>query len=85
MNRNGSKGWISCMVVLVIAAIAMTILMHFGWLLFPVIILINIIRSFLWNQRIMKANRRDENCTKEQHIDSDKYCEAEYEILDDDE
>lgn len=86
MNRNGSKGWISCMVVLVIAAIAMTILMHFGWLLFPVIILINIIRSFFGNRKIMKANRRNENYPhKEKHIDSDKYCEAEFEILDDEE
>lgn len=86
MNKNGSKGWLSCMVVLVIAAIALTVLLHFGWLLFPVIILINIIRSFLWNRKIMKVNRRDENCThKENHVDSNKYCEAEFEILDDEE
>ena len=86
MNKNGSKGWFSCMAVLVIAAVAMTVLMHFGWLLFPVIILINIIRSFLWNRKIMKAGRGSEEYTrKENQGGSEKYCEAEFEIMDDDE
>ncbi len=86
MNNKSSKGWLSCMTVLVITAIVLTVLMHFGWLLFPAIILINVIRSFLWNRKIMKASRRDEDHTqKENHSDSDKYCEAEFEILDDEE
>lgn len=86
MNKKDSKGWLSCMAVLVIAAIVLTVLMHFGWLLFPAIILINIVRSFLWNRKIMKVGRRDEDSVpKENHSDSDKYCEAEFEIMDDEE
>ena len=79
---NNNKGWISCMVILVILAVVMTFLRWFGWLLFPAIIIINLVRSLLWQRKMAKFNN-EETKSESSMQEPSNYCEAEFEILDD--
>ena len=81
MNNN-SKSWISCTVILIIVAIVLTVLRWFGWLLFPAIIIINLVRAMLWRRKVMNA-QQDKTYDTPSSEEKARYCEAEFEILDD--
>ena len=77
------KGWLLSIVWLFIFVIISWLMIRFWWVIFLVIPAISLIRGWLWRRKIKKAMAdRIKNVKREQHQD-ERYCEAEFEILED--
>ena len=83
MKNNNAKGWLSCLVALVIMFLLAKFLFRFFWILILVIPVLNIIRGWIWKRRIRKAQQQMSDFGYENADERQNYCEAEFEILDD--
>ncbi len=81
----GVGSWLSCLVMIIIGGVIMRFFFRFLWVLLPVFIVLNWIRFILWKRRLKKHMQEfdfAETNAMERH-NPGKYCEAEFEILDD--
>lgn len=85
MNGNNSaKGWLSCLILLLIFGLIFYFVRVFWWVIFLVLPVINLIRGLIWRRRIQKTMSRDFGNNSKPEQDNSNYCEAEFEIIDDD-
>lgn len=83
MKNNNAKGWLSCLVALVIMFLVAKFLFRFFWVLILVMPVLNIIRGLIWKRRIRKTQQQMNDFVNENVDQQQNYCEAEFEILDD--
>lgn len=86
MDRNGNvRGMISCLVSILIMIVVLKVLSKVAFLIIPAIVLLNLLRAWLWHRRIKKAQEKaNQFVQQKKKEESPNYCEAEFEILDDD-
>ncbi len=85
-TNKGIGSWLSCLAFIIIGGVIARFFFSFLWILLPVFIVLNWVRFLLWKRRLKKHMQEfdyaEPNTTADH--ESGKYCEAEFEILDDD-
>jgi len=85
MNNSSSiKGWLSCLTILLIIGVVLVFFFKYAWIIIPIVFIVNLIRRWIWGRRVKKAQEQVQEFMNQTGNDERKnYCEAEFEILDD--
>ena len=84
MNGKGNaKGWISCLVMLLIIVIAFRFMFFAVRFIIPIFIVVNVVRFLIWRRRMKKVQQQVHDFQNKNTEDQSRYCEAEFEVLDD--